>query len=385
MDKVSVVVPIYNGEEYLRDCIDSILGQSYTDIEIICVNDGSTDSTKKILDEYPKKDNRIVYLEQENKGVVEARKLGVKNASGDYVMFVDADDYIYKDAIKIAVSKIGNNDVLTLGIDIENLYGTINHVNDALDEGVYADRRKLEFLYSNMLRYNGSDVEGILQFCFSKLIRRSVVDKIIDDLNPNIHYAEDRELVYRVLLAANSVCVSHDSIYFYRYRKTSVLHTPNVYVMSDLSLLYNGLRELFSCHECRDILLQQLEQTISSRMYLATKYMGFKSRNQLIRYIIPFLDELFGKKLILYGAGDVGWSYYRLTQKIHGIEWILWVDKMPRDPEVHSISEMLSVEYDLIVIAVRSKYIAGIIINELVNLGVDEKTIIWEEPIVLGE
>lgn len=94
MDKISVIVPIYNVEKYLNKCIDSIVNQTYKNLEIILIDDGSTDGSGDICDEYAGRDMRIKVFHQENKGVVAARKVGIKNATGEYIGFVDGDDYI---------------------------------------------------------------------------------------------------------------------------------------------------------------------------------------------------------------------------------------------------------------------------------------------------
>ena len=94
MPKVSVIIPVYNVEKYLSECLDSVVNQTLKDIEIICVNDGSPDGSAEILEEYAQKDNRIKVITQENRGVSEARNSGLKIASGEYIAFLDSDDYI---------------------------------------------------------------------------------------------------------------------------------------------------------------------------------------------------------------------------------------------------------------------------------------------------
>ncbi len=100
MPKVSVVIPVFNGERHLRQCLDSVCSQSFSDIEIICVNDGSTDSTLDILNEYGQKDSRVIVITQENRSAGPARNRGMEHASGQYVMFCDSDDYIEKNALE---------------------------------------------------------------------------------------------------------------------------------------------------------------------------------------------------------------------------------------------------------------------------------------------
>ena len=107
MPKFSVIVPVYNTEKYLRKCIDSILNQSYDDYEIIIVNDGSTDSSKKIINEYCKTfSSKIKGVHKKNGGLSDARNKGVKKACGDYLLFVDSDDYIEKNLLKTLSKKL---------------------------------------------------------------------------------------------------------------------------------------------------------------------------------------------------------------------------------------------------------------------------------------
>ena len=112
--KVSVIVPVYNTERYLRQCVDSILQQSYSDFEILLVDDGSTDNSGKILDEYARKDNRIRVFHQSNRGVAAARKCGIVHSTGEYICFVDSDDTINQDAIQdlLHASREGKEDVV---------------------------------------------------------------------------------------------------------------------------------------------------------------------------------------------------------------------------------------------------------------------------------
>ena len=100
MPQLSVIIPVYNTENYLRECLDSIINQTFKDIEIICVNDGSTDGSLTILEEYAQKDNRIVVLHKPNGGLSDARNAGLDIMRGNYVSFIDSDDYITCDMIE---------------------------------------------------------------------------------------------------------------------------------------------------------------------------------------------------------------------------------------------------------------------------------------------
>ena len=109
MPKVSIIMPVYNGEKELKKCLDSILKQEYKDFELICINDGSKDNSLNIINQYVKKDKRIIIVDKENSGVSDSRNMGLDIASGEYIQFVDCDDYITRDSTKIFVREIEKN------------------------------------------------------------------------------------------------------------------------------------------------------------------------------------------------------------------------------------------------------------------------------------
>lgn len=102
---ISIIIPVYNVEKYLRECLDSVLNQTLTNFEAICINDGSTDSSQAILDEYAQKDNRIKIISKINGGLSSARNVGINNANGEYITFLDSDDYLTSDALKTCFEK----------------------------------------------------------------------------------------------------------------------------------------------------------------------------------------------------------------------------------------------------------------------------------------
>ena len=123
MVKYSFVVPVYNTEKYLKKCLDSLVNQTFEDFEIIIVNDGSTDNSKNIIDDYLKKYKNIILLDQKNAGLSEARNNGVKKAKGKYLIFIDSDDYVEKDLLKNIDDNIEDVDVLRYQIVTEDIYG----------------------------------------------------------------------------------------------------------------------------------------------------------------------------------------------------------------------------------------------------------------------
>ena len=111
---ISIIVPIYNSEKYLKQCLDSLLQQSYTNIEIICIDDGSKDCSSEIVEEYMRYDNRVKLIKQENAGVSRTRNNGINYAQGEYIMFVDSDDWIDLNTCETALNSIIINDADTV-------------------------------------------------------------------------------------------------------------------------------------------------------------------------------------------------------------------------------------------------------------------------------
>lgn len=121
MPKLSVIVPVYNVEQYIHKCVDSILSQTYADFELILVNDGSPDNCGKICDEYASKDNRVKVIHKQNGGVSEARNIGLDAVTGEYISFIDPDDWIDKDMYEQTLGYMANNDLDIVCFDVEEV------------------------------------------------------------------------------------------------------------------------------------------------------------------------------------------------------------------------------------------------------------------------
>lgn len=205
MEKISVVVPIYNVENYIEKCINSILDQKYTNIELLLIDDGSPDNSGKICDDYAKRDNRIKVIHKKNGGVSSARNTGIENATGDYICFVDGDDYVMEDYISYMYDLIKKGDFqisLTrnmfsnfnnkqiLDDKIENITGkkaAMDIMTYKIPIGVYCKLFKTDFLKINGIKF----IEKIF---------------IGEGFNFNVDAFQ----------MANSVCVGNRKIYYYR-------------------------------------------------------------------------------------------------------------------------------------------------------------------------
>lgn len=189
MIKFSIIIPVYNVKKYLSQCLDSVINQTYPHIEIICVNDGSTDSSLQILEEYAKKDNRIKIINQENQGVSVARNNGIDIVTGDYVLFVDADDWIDLETCK------------TLSIELTNQHVNIivfNH-NVVTHKSV----RPAKALSSNKF--------ALWAACY----KASIIKDNNINFPENIKFSEDHVFKYNYLYYVKDIKYIDKYLYFY--------------------------------------------------------------------------------------------------------------------------------------------------------------------------
>ena len=198
MAKVSIVIPVYNVEKYLSQCLDSIINQSLNDIEIICVDDGSKDASGKILDDYAEKDSRIVVIHKENEGVAIARNLGVEKAKGQYLMFVDSDDVLIPTACESAYDIIvqDNSDIVIYGhsfLDNDNnvrtpskflqdkhiQYDRFAQIPKDLMVYIWDKIYDLEFIKNNDIKFlTGCKTAEDIAFCWSCYLNNAKISVI---------------------------------------------------------------------------------------------------------------------------------------------------------------------------------------------------------------
>ena len=263
MPKLSVIVPVYNTEKYLRECIDSILAQTFTDFELILVNDGSTDGSGAICDEYAEKDPRIQVIHQENSGATVARRSGVQIARGEYVAFVDSDDWIDKDMYRIMLA-CEPADIL-----ICNMYRYTNtglyEIKCCMNPGTYANRMLTEKFYSTMLFDYDQCQPAVPPSLCNKLIRTDIIRNVIEDVAENITYGEDALCSYACILDAERIHLTDQRLYYYRENPESVSNVYNKQMFVALSTLGREMERLFTARNC----------DLKSQMY------GYLARNSL--------------------------------------------------------------------------------------------------------
>lgn len=204
MKLISVIIPVYNAEKFLKQCLDSVLGQTYENIEVIVVNDGSLDGSLTILKSYAKKDNRIHIVDQENQGVAVARNVGLANAGGDYILFVDADDWVESDIAENLLTLLEETpdaDIAVCASDSAESSADIIRSMGYDVEVWDSARQKREFLTHQRL-------QGML---WNKLIRATLFSGLAFDTS--VGYGEDAQVMWKVLACCRNMVMTNQVLY----------------------------------------------------------------------------------------------------------------------------------------------------------------------------
>ena len=225
--KISMIIPVYNAEQYLKKCVDSVRAQTYGNLEIILVDDGSTDSSGELCDAYAEKDERIRVVHKENGGLVSAWKAGVKECSGEYVSFLDSDDWIDPEMLSEMSAYLTGNDREMVISDyiIERDGGSQEYVWQKLAPGEYGRKEIEEKIFPCLL---GQEERYITISRCMKLISKRLIAENGSYTDPAIIVGEDTTIMLPVLLDCQRiVAMDHKAYYHYLYVKESMVHKYN--------------------------------------------------------------------------------------------------------------------------------------------------------------
>ncbi len=245
MPELTIIVPIYNGEEYLKRCVDSILSQTYTDFELILVDDGSTDSSLSICERYAETDSRVVVHHKENGGLVAARKSGLSLAKGEYIGFVDCDDYIESDMYEnlMSVAKKDCADIVTSGIIIDHITHSKSEKNN-ISQGFYDSQKLQNEVIPKMLISSGFVKYGLIPGVVVKVIRRSVLEKALPNVYNDITIGEDVAITAYSIINCSSLSVIDSASYHYIQYESSMVRVFNPKRIEKIEKLYDCISKI---------------------------------------------------------------------------------------------------------------------------------------------
>lgn len=211
-EKISIIIPVYNNEKYLERCIVSLINQTYKNLEIILINDGSTDNSRIICEKYLKKDKRVILVNQKNGGVSAARNKGIEIATGSWIAFVDSDDWITENMYEILhINAIENNADISIG----------GYIRTDIEKPAFESKKTLEILDNKTaLEYLILDKEGYATSVWNKLYKIDVVKNILFD--KTIKYGEDLLFNFNIMMNNRKNVVFDKNIYYiYFYNRYS--------------------------------------------------------------------------------------------------------------------------------------------------------------------
>ncbi len=318
MELISVIVPAYNVEPYLRRCVNTIVGQTYRNLEIILVDDGSTDGTGILCDEIAREDSRILVIHKENGGLSDARNAGLAVASGDFISFIDADDYIELDMYEHMIMEIKDSGIsmVTVGFIITDIDG---------DDKVLVPEQKL-FLTKEEAFMNLFEDGKMFPSSVNKLFRRCLFDEL--------RYVkgiinEDTEIIFKIVNLCNRIIVTDRAAYHYVLRNGSI--TQSNFTMKDYQSLiaYESARKVckVSCpsvlpyasyYELRGLYEAQAKLANSETRVLLKKQ-AFLLRWKIAVAIVRCLKwreirNKYGREILIYTSSVL--LGYRITYRL---------------------------------------------------------------------
>lgn len=219
MPKISIVIPIYNVEKFLPRCLESVLGQTFTDFEVICVNDGSPDKCFDILEKYSQKDSRIIIVNQKNQGLSMARNNGIKLAKGEYIYFLDSDDAIHPQCLETVVFVAHKNNSDLVCFQFENYY--INKSDEVSFFNKRIDLQSLDVISPDqpLEHVLTTGIYGIHYNVWTKFYKKSLLQEI--EFIPKIKF-EDYPHTFDVLLMHPRTTILNETLYLYTNNPDSI-------------------------------------------------------------------------------------------------------------------------------------------------------------------
>ena len=312
MSEISIIVPVYNVEKYLENCIESILNQTFKDFELILVDDGSTDNSSKICDIYEKKDSRIKVIHKNNGGLSSARNAGLDIACGKYVGFVDSDDYIHYQMYEKLYSQIIKNkaDISICGFQKVKEFekGLLSTHKFYEKVELFNNIEALEQLYC---KYSTEFVVS-----WNKLYIKTLF-KDIKFKEGAIH--EDEFIIHQLLYKVNKVVYNNEKLYFYLQRKGSIVNSEaKVYQIDKIYALSDRIK-FFYDKNLTD-LTYKTEKIYMWKIFSVYSYLNnFYSSSELLKLRIDFykLIKIFRKNRIYTLKERISWVIFCITPSLY--------------------------------------------------------------------
>ena len=382
---ISVIVPIYNIERYLGICIESLLDQTYRNLEIILVDDGSPDRCPEICDLYAAKDSRITVIHKPNGGLVSARKAGLEASNGEYIGVVDGDDWIGRGFYMSLFSAISESgaDVAIAGFT-RDLFAKSQVILNTIPSGIY-EGEGLTALYRQMLSCGEFHSYGVTTYLWNKLFRRGRILPCQRKVDNRITIGEDAAAVYPALLGCRKICITDNCAYHYRQREDSMLKLSEDFrrEAASLRLLYRFLSDEFQPYPSEYNLIGQLDDWMLGTFIIRSG--GICDPVQGLPEGFPFSADIRGRSIAVCGGGTFGQQLVRRMKASGKCRIAGWYDEDYREyrrccMDVDPLSDIPFHRFDYIVIAKLDRASVNAYRRQLLDLGVSGDKILSIEP-----
>lgn len=374
---ISVIVPIYMIDRYVGICIESIINQTYQNLEIILVDDGGKDRCPEICDLYKSKDKRIKVIHKSNGGLVSARKAGLQQSNGAYISYVDGDDWIgpgFIEGLYIAAETC-NVDMVCAGFT-RDLFAKSEHFTNAVSSGIYEGER-LKWLWQNLISFGSYYRPGITTYVWNKLFKRDILLAPQSSVDNRISIGEDGAVTYPAILNCSRIAVVENVAYHYRQREDSMLKQNAWYSSEAKKLLY--LYDYMKRWAAKtDTVLNIKTQVTDYVLSIALMRSGGRLPQDNFS---TFDTTYYGKNVVIYSAGTFGQQLVNRFRETEHCNVVAWIDDdyweyrrccLNVDP-VESVS---SLSFDYILIATVDELVAEKAERRLMDLGVNQKKIL---------
>lgn len=384
---ISIIVPFYNVEKWINKCLLSIQGQLYTDFEVILVDDGSTDRSADLAKCFVRKDKRFRLIQQENSGQVTARESGLVVARGEWISFVDSDDWIENDFLLEFVTKANLTDCDLVSASITHDYddGRESDVlSDIYDEGYYQNFE--DEILPNMIYSFEHKEMGLKCTLVNKLFRREKLIPVIGKIDPCIFYGEDAAVLYSYCMFCKTAYILHSAKYHYYIREASVCReVVNRDWKNNNYALFQCLKNSIESHRKSRILYMQLERYLLELETHALRKIYGVSADAFFDWdfsnYLPYLKY----RVVIYGAGACGQALYHAACKSKQEKnVVLWVDKKSKEKNacyhIEPVEHIKKVTFDYVIIAIKNQELAKEASEELKKgFGIRANQIVREE------
>lgn len=370
MYKLSIIIPVYNAEKYLSRCLDSVIAQDYQNLEIVIVNDGSTDGSAQICEKYANIDKRIIVYHKENGGAGTARKEALKHVQGDYITCVDADDWIEQDAYDDLMTIANESQPDLLACSFIKEFGELQtERKDYPEEGYYNEKK-----FHGVIKTAGDKEPFFCQVINAslccKVMKKSVFERFQKEVPDEIVMGEDLAVVLPMILNINSIYISKKAYYHYCQNKESTTWTWKIGEFDRLKILTDYLKKIGSDNDVSKRLVVQ-------SIYFAMMEVLHDIPDDYFNNKIPFLPRIsLNSRLVVYGKGSFASNLIEIINHLKLCTLVLNVDSA--DAEVlFSLDEE---KYDYVVIA-----ILDYMIVDKVKLYLEENNISKEKIVCIDK